>query len=121
MSIYSGVVDCHCGRQHKLEGVSNFFTKYNAFGFHSFLARHVSCARCLKVEFQTTENYELTGEKHSDDYICNECKPIAIKRHIEKFDGLTPGTTQMLEKLDECLARIAKIEERLTDLEQYEN
>ena len=122
MTTYSGLVDCYCGTQHSVSGVQSNFVRYSVscqFG-RSFLVRHVECARCLKIEFEVKWNYHdsLIGQKHLEEYICNECKPIVLKNHMDKFDGVSPGTSHILEKLNECLNRIANIEARLTKLEE---
>lgn len=123
MNGYSGIVDCDCGQKHNVEHVTQGYRKYK-FSFHSLWVRYVECSRCLKIEFQVHKyragfDY-LEDEKHTGQHICNECRPSYVKSHIEKFDGMTPGTFQILDKLNECLLRLGSIEERLSTLEQKE-
>ena len=116
MTTYSGVVNCYCGQQHKVEGVRKNFTEF-MIGMHSFMVRSVECARCLKIEFQNSKNFS-DKSCYIGQYICRDCQPIVLQNHIDQFDRVTLGTNQIIEKLDECLVRLGKLEKKPTSVSE---
>lgn len=66
--------------------------------------RYIKCERCDTIFFNTkkpfSSNEKPKATYESDPVCCEECRPIALKRKIEKYDGVVPGTTEILQRLD---------------------
>ena len=106
MTEYSGDAKCHCGSYHHFIGVTDKYNPHYA-KFHHALVRYIKCERCMKIFFRTkfTERtksgaFSIPERLYQDDPVCcEECQPIVKQRKLEIYDGITPGTTDVLTRL----------------------
>lgn len=73
-----------------------FVCKEGAYDRHVFYANRRRCKRCQE-DFTTVRTCDF-----NESDICPPCKPIVKQNNIDKFDGKTPGTTQ----IENCLQNI---------------
>ena len=116
MTTYSCIEKCYCGQVHRFDQVESKYKSYIAPGklqslphanYHPVFVRYIKCERCLKIFFNTKQAFWNNGEVvesknlyEDDPTCCEECLPIVQKRRLEIYDGITPGTADILARLE---------------------